>query len=168
MKVPDVRFTANEIIALQMLRSQIKLLKGTGLDAFVETALLKLAIFMPEKIRQRLDRFENLFLPAAKHTKSYESKYEEIETLAQAILMKRRCRMDYIRFYDYQEKKYTVDPLYFFEHRGGLYLFVRNVETGEIRSLEIKRVSRVKHTGESFEYPKDFDPQARHQGERCG
>jgi len=95
----------------------------------------------------------------SKFVKDYSGKEDLIGQLMDAIMKKEPCYTGYHSFYDDKGKNFRIDPLHFFENDGGLYILVNTTTFGDIRTLEVERIQDIKKTGESFEYPEDFDPE---------
>src|SRR5208337_2530530 len=57
-------------------------------------------------------------------------------------------------------KSYQVHPLKLFEHRGGLYIFVKLPKHDIIRILAVDRIKGAKLLDTVFAYPQDFDAEA--------
>ena len=160
MKVPDINLTLPEIISLYLLRSEASLLKGTELEKHTNSAFGKFSMFLPKDAFGKLDKIKALFVSASKFVKDYSGKEDLIGQLMDAIMKKETCFIGYHSFYDDKVKNFKIDPLHFFENHGGLYLLVNTTTFGDIRTLAIERIQKIKKTGDFFEYPKDFDPQA--------
>jgi len=159
MKVPDVNLTLLEIISLYLLRSESSLLKGTELERYTKSAFGKFSLFMPKDAFGKLDKIKALFVSASKFGKDYSGKEEIINQLMDAMLKNETCYLTYHSFYDDKIKSFKIDPLHFFENDGGLYLLVNTTSFGDIRTLAVERIEKIKETGEFFEYPKEFDPE---------
>jgi predicted DNA-binding transcriptional regulator YafY len=160
MKIPDIMLTLPEIISLYLLRSEANVFQGTELEAHMKSAFGKLGFFLPENAFDQLDRIKALFVPSSKLSKDYSGKEEIIEQLMDSMLKRQTCIVSYHSFKDDKVKGFKIDPLHFFESKGGLYLMVRATTFGDIRTLAVERIQEIKGTGLSFEYPKDLDPQA--------
>jgi predicted DNA-binding transcriptional regulator YafY len=160
MKIPDINLTLPEIISLYLLRSEASLLKGTELEKHTNSAFGKFSMFLPKDAFGKLDKIKALFVSASKFVKDYSGKEDLIGKLMDAIMKKETCYIGYHSFYDDKVKNFKIDPLHFFENHGGLYLLVNTTTFGDIRTLAVERVQHLKKTGESFEYPEDFDPEA--------
>jgi len=160
MKVPDINLTLPEIISLYLLRSEASLLKGTELEKHTNSAFGKFSMFLPKDAFGKLDKIKALFVSASKFVKDYSGKEDIIGQLMDAIMKKETCYIGYHSFYDDKVKNFKIDPLHFFENQGGLYILVNTTTFGDIRTLAVERVQHLKKTGESFEYPEVFDPEA--------
>ena len=160
MKIPDVYLTVPEIISLYLLRSEGSLLKGTELEKQTRSAFGKLAMFLPTDALSRLDKIKALFVSASKYVKDYSGKEDLIERLMDAMIKNETCRVEYHSFHDDKTKNFKIDPLHFFEKDGGLYILVNTTDFGDIRTLAVERIQKIGRTGQSFEYPKDFDAEA--------
>jgi predicted DNA-binding transcriptional regulator YafY len=163
VNLPDIRFTASELIALYLLKGDAKTYQGSGLAGNIESAFLKLNMFAPAGLTEKLDKLRSIFLLDAKMAKSYAGKEAIIDQLTDAMLENRTCYVFYHSFHDDSEKNFRIDPLHFFEHQGGLYIFVNATSFGDIRVLAVERILAVEPSGETFEYPEDFDPEEKLQ-----
>jgi len=158
LNLPDVKFTPQELIALFFLKGEAKTLKGCGLADNVQSAFSKISLFAPKGMAEKLDKLRSLFLLDAKMAKNYGGKEQIIDDLTEAMLASHTCKISYHAFHDDKHKSFKIDPLHFFEHQGGLYLFVNATSYGDIRVLAVERILKVEGTGEGFTYPVDFDP----------
>jgi len=163
VNLPDFKFTASELIALYLLKGEARTYKGSGLAGNIESAFAKLSMFAPAGMTEKLDKLRSIILLDAKMTKSYAGKEEIIDQLTDAMLENRTCYVSYHSFHDDTEKNFMIDPLHFFEHQGGLYIFVNATSFGDIRVLAVERIQAVEPSGEIFEYPEDFDPDEKLQ-----
>jgi len=118
-----------------------------------------MASFLSAKVRGNFERIGTLILPNRKLTKDYAGKESIIEKLTQAILSRRSCRVRYHSFSGNRIKSFTIDPLHFFENKGGLYLLVRTTDFDHIRTLAIERIEELTPTDQPYQYPTDVDPE---------
>ena len=160
MRVPDINLSLSEIISLYLLRSEASLLKGTDLEKHTHSAFGKFSMFLPGDALEKLDRIKALFVSASRFMKDYSGKEELVEQLMDAIMKKETCDIGYHSFHDDKLKNFRIDPLHFFENNGGLYILVNTSTYGDIRTLAVERIQNIKRTGESFQYPEGFDPEA--------
>mgnify|MGYP005637673911 CR=1 FL=1 len=160
MRVPDINLSLSEIISLYLLRSEASLLKGTDLEKHTHSAFGKFSMFLPGDALEKLDRIKALFVSASRFMKDYSGKEKLVEQLMDAIMKKETCDIGYHSFHDDKLKNFRIDPLHFFENNGGLYILVNTSTYGDIRTLAVERIQNIKRTGESFQYPEGFDPEA--------
>lgn len=159
IKVADLSLSMAEIVALYLLKGHGKLYRGTEIEANIERAFAKLDVFVPEGFAQRLEKVKTLIISADKFSKDYADKVDIIDGLTEAMLQQKTCSVRYHSFYDDKIKNYKIDPLKFFDWKGGLYLFARKTAYGHIRMLAVERIQKLETCRESFDYPDDFRPE---------
>lgn len=76
------------------------------------------------------------------------------------MLQQKTCHIEYYSFGDDKLKNFKIDPLRFFERNGGLYAFIRSTSFGGIRILAVERIQSISILDATFDYPKEFDPDA--------
>lgn len=159
INLPDVRLQLSEIIALYLLRAESSLYSGTEIESRADSAFSKLSQFVPQDFYAQVSKLSRLFVSPRKLSKDYTGKEEIIDTLTNAMLKNTTCVVSYFSFAANGNKKFRIDPLYFFESGGGLYLFVRVTRFQEIRILALERIQDMEMLDQGFEYPEDFHPE---------
>ncbi len=161
IRLPDIKFNPSEIIALYLLKSEATSYTGTNFADNIESAFAKIGLFVPKGVVEQLDKLKSLFLADRKMAKSLSGKEDIVDQLIDAMLANQTCYISYHSFHDDKEKSFKIDPLHFFEHQGGFYLFVNATSFGNIRILAAERIIHVTPTDETFTYPDDFDPEEK-------
>ena len=160
INIPDIQLSISEIISLYLIKGEEKLYRGTEIEKTINSAFQKIGMFLPDEAADQLKKIKTLFVPAAKFSKDYSGKEEIINQLTEAILQKKICLVTYHSFSDDKIKDFKINPLHFFEREGGLYIFAETTSYGDIITLAVERIKSLVITQDSFEYPKDFDPEA--------
>lgn len=160
LNVPNISLSLSEVIALQFVRSHVDIFEGTELERALSNVFSRLNMFVPDHVAEKLNRLNSLFVSANRFGKDYKGKEEVIDTLVGAMLEQKTCLVRYFSFSKNRITEFSIDPLHFFEHRLGLYLFMRSTKYRNIRVLAVERIEEVEVLGETFDYPKDFSPDA--------
>ena len=151
------------MISLHFIRGYTRFFKGTELAEDIDNAFEKISAALDPQFYKLLKRVRGLFIPTLKFSKDYttEAVQETINELTDAILGEVTCDVVYHSFSDGRVKKLRIDPLHFFEHNGGMYLFAQMTDFADIRILAVERFQSVEQTEEHFDYPEGFDPEER-------
>lgn len=157
------RLQKDELIALHFIRGYARFFKGTELAEDIDNVFEKISGSLDPKFHSLLDRVRGLFIPTLKFSKDYtgEEVSNIITDLTDAILGNITCTAVYHSFQDDRVRELRIDPLHFFEHNGGLYIFARVTDYDDIRMFAVERFKSVTQTEERFEYPEGFDPEER-------
>jgi predicted DNA-binding transcriptional regulator YafY len=152
-------FSLSELAALHFSRNMLSFLGGAPFAQDLESAFEKIRAALPEKSLPYLSRIQELFSARPDPWKDYSKKQEVIASLIDAILHQRQARIAYYSFNSRRTKSYTIDPYRLVYFRGGLYLYARAQEYGEVRTFAVERVQKIEVLDQGFELPKDFSPQ---------
>jgi len=135
--------------------------KATAIEKKTESAYRKIGVFVPGEPMRNLVRVRSLFGAAEKLGKEHTDKEEVIEGLSEAVLRKNTCRVRHRSFQQDKETSFRIDPLHFFENRGGLYIFARTTDFKHIRTLAVERILELTRTEDHFLYPVGFRPEEK-------
>jgi len=161
MQSPVMNITFSEVISLYLLKGEEKIYRGTEIEKTLNSAFEKIGTLVPANLLKQFSKIKTLFIASSKLSKDYSGKEDIIDSLTDAMLKQRTCYVKYHSFYDDKIKSFKIDPLHFFENKGGLYLFVNTTRFKEIRTLAVERIEELKITDASFRYPKGFNPEER-------
>jgi predicted DNA-binding transcriptional regulator YafY len=151
-------FTLAELAALYFSRNMLSFLGGAPFAQDVESAFAKIREALPARSLPFLSRIQDLFSARPDPWKDYSKKQDVIAGLIDAILHQRQARIAYYSFNSRRTKSYTLDPYRLVYYRGGLYLYARAAEYGEVRTFAVERVQGIEVLDQGFEIPPDFSP----------
>ena len=151
-------FTLSELAALYFSRNMLSFLGGAPFAKDLEAAFARIGEALPAKSLPYLERIQELFSARPDSWKDYSDKQDVIARLIDAILHQRQARIAYYSFHSKRTKEYTLDPYRLVYFRGGLYLYARAHEYGEVRTFAVERVQKMEVLEEGFEVPPDFNP----------
>ena len=151
-------FTLSELAALYFSRNMLSFLGGAPFAQDLESAFGKIGEALPKRSLPYLSRIQELFSARPDPWKDYSRKQDVIAGLIDAILHQRQARIAYYSFHSRRTKDYTLDPYRLVYYRGGLYLYARAHEYGEVRTFAVERVQKMEVLDEGFEIPADFSP----------
>jgi predicted DNA-binding transcriptional regulator YafY len=150
-------FSLAELAALYFGKNLMGFLGGSPFGSDLEAAFAKIREALPSRSLPYLARIQDLFAVRPEPWKDYSKKKDVIAGLIDATLHQRRARLEYYSLSSRRTKSYTVDPYRVVYHHGGLYLYARVAEYGEVRTFAVERIKRLELLEQSFEIPQDFD-----------
>lgn len=151
-------FTLSELAALYFSRNMLAFLRGAPFAQDLEAAFQKIREALPEKSLPFLSRIQDLFMARPDPWKDYSKKQDVIAGLIDATLHQRQATIAYYSFNSKRTKAYQVDPYRLVYYRGGLYLYARAHEYGEVRTFAVERIQKIEVLDQGFETPADFSP----------
>jgi predicted DNA-binding transcriptional regulator YafY len=149
-------FTLSELSALYFSKNLMSFLGGAPFAQDLEQAFEKIQEALPEKSLPYLARIQELFSARPDPWKDYSKKQDVIASLIDAVLHQRQARIEYFSFNSKKTKTYTIDPYRVVYYHGGLYLYARAHEYGEVRTFAVERFEKIEVLDQNFEVPKDF------------
>jgi predicted DNA-binding transcriptional regulator YafY len=150
-------FTLAELAALYFGKNLMSFLAGAPFAADLEAAFAKIREALPEKSLPYLARIQDLFWTRPEPGKDYSRKKDVVSSVVDATLHQKQVRISYFSFHSRRTKAYTLDPYRVVYYRGGLYLYARAHEYGEVRTFAVERIQAIEALDSSFEMPADFD-----------
>ena len=165
ISLPKIDLSLSEAIALFFMRGEASVFEGTDIEKQLETVFSRLKTFMPISLDEKIPRIQALLFETGSLSKDYADKEDIIEDLIDAILDRQTCYIKYDSFTRNEITQFAIDPLVFFKHHGGLYLFARATSFDETRVLAVERIKEITLTEKRFSDPEEFD--ARKVLENC-
>jgi proteasome accessory factor B len=150
-------FTLSELSALYFGKNMMSFLGGAPFAGELESAFAKIQEALPVKSLPYLQRIQELFLARPDPWKDYSQKQDTIAGLIDAILHQRQARIAYFSFNSKKTKTYTLDPYRLVYFRGGLYLYARAHEYGEVRTFAVERIEKIEVLDLNFKSQEAFD-----------
>jgi predicted DNA-binding transcriptional regulator YafY len=132
-------------------------LGGAPFAGDLEAAFGKIQEALPVKSLPYLQRIQELFLARPDPSKDYSRKQDTIAAIIDAILHQRQARIAYFSFNSKKTKTYTLDPYRLVYFRGGLYLYARAHEYGEVRTFAVERIEKIEVMDLNFKSQEAFD-----------
>jgi predicted DNA-binding transcriptional regulator YafY len=151
-------FSLSELAALHFSRNMLSFLRGAPFAQDLESAFEKIREALPPRSLPFLGRIQELFSARPDPWKDYSKKQDVINGLIDATLHQRQAQIAYFSFNSRRTKSYTVDPYRLVYYRGGLYLYARAQEYGEVRTFAVERIQKIEVLDQGFEVPADFSP----------
>jgi predicted DNA-binding transcriptional regulator YafY len=143
--------------ALYFGKNMISILEGAPFAQELESAFVKIQEALPVKSLPYLQRIQELFLARPDPRKDYSQKQDAIASVIDAILHQRQARIAYFSFNSKKTKTYTLDPYRLVYFRGGLYLYARAHEYGEVRTFAVERIEKIEVLDLNFKSQEAFD-----------
>lgn len=164
LSMPQVSLTPRESLVLYFLLSRDVIFADSEVEHDLASLKSKLAALLPATDstpfggRAALP-LASLFTSSPNGFKSYAGHDAILDVLLDSLEQLRALHVTYSSP-GARSKSYQVNPLKLFEHRGGLYLFVRIPKHDSIRILAVDRIIAAKLLDTAFAYPSDFDAEA--------
>jgi proteasome accessory factor B len=150
-------FSLSELAALYFGKNLLSFLGGAPFSDDLESAFAKIKEALPPRSLPYLTRIQDLFAARPQPAKDYSRKKEEIAGLVDATLHQKQVQVAYYSFNSKKTKTYLLDPYRLVYYHGGLYLYARAQEHGEVRTFAVERIERIQVLDTGFEMPKDFN-----------
>jgi predicted DNA-binding transcriptional regulator YafY len=149
--VPELRFAPTEVDALLLAAMQAQ-------AALPNAESLSSAIIKLKALAASPPGLDELFETWACGSKDYRAHEDRIAVLIEAILRRRRCRVQYRRPSRPEPKSYDFDPYRLLYVGGGLYVVGRVPAHTGTATLAVDRLLSVALSETAFEVDPAFDP----------
>jgi proteasome accessory factor B len=150
-------FSLAELAALYFSKNLLSFLGGAPFAQDLESAFAKIREALPAKSLPYLARIQELFSARPDPWKDYSKKQDVIAALIDATLHQRQVQIAYFSFNSRKTKSYTLDPYRVVYYHGGLYLYARAHEYGEVRTFAVERIQKIELLELAFQVPADFN-----------
>jgi predicted DNA-binding transcriptional regulator YafY len=150
-------FTLAELSALYFSRNLLSFLGGAPFAQDLESAFSKIREALPARSLPYLARIQELFSARPEPWKDYSKKADVIAALIDATLHQRKALIEYYSFASRRKKAYTLHPYRIVYYHGGLYLYARAEEHGEVRTFAVERIQKIEILDQNFDVPPDFN-----------
>jgi predicted DNA-binding transcriptional regulator YafY len=150
--LPRISLSRNEVRLMQFFLAHDAIFQGTQIYEDVQLLKRKLENFFPQKKKGASSNWtgSTVFVMPHNAVKSYKGKEHIIYTLIESASNTRSCNVTYNAFTKGSAKTYTVEPLKFIHHRGGLYIIVRIPRHDTIIALAIERIQAIEVSNKTF------------------
>lgn len=156
-KLGDVPFTPDEILALAFGEDLLRTLEGTVFHDSIRSALAKIRAGLGPELTEFLAELGGAFRVLPGPHKRYAEQRDVIATLNDAVLRRRRVRIEYRTGRTGQQRARALAPYHVWYHGGGLYVIGHDDLSGEIRTFAVDRIVSASKTDEPFEVAEEFD-----------
>jgi len=129
------------------------------IEKYINSAFFKINQGIPDSTIKLLEKINRLFISKTIPSKLYKGKEGIIQKLIEFMIKSESCLLKYHSFYDEKYKDIKIDPLHFFENKGGFYILARKTGLNDIRTLAVERIIDIQGTRKSFNYPEDIKPE---------
>ena len=165
LSMPQVSLTPRESLVLYFLLARDSIFADSEVEHDLASLKSKLAALLPAATAtpsggHTAMPLSSLFTCSPNGNKSYAGHDAILDTILDGLQQLRALNITYLSPKHETKKSYQVHPLKLFEHRGGLYLFVRIPKHNVIRILAVDRIKVAKLLDTVFAYPQDFDAEA--------
>lgn len=158
-----VQLSLLELVSLHFGRVLFDFLKGTGFAEDMDDALERISAWSGGGGADEgglVEHMDRKFMAVPEHAKDHTQDADMLDDILTALLRQNPVEALYARVGG-PVRTYRLHPYTLAHWRQGLYLFALDVDEGRVKTYAVDRFRAFSRTrGESFPYPKDFDPQA--------
>ncbi len=158
--LPALAFTPTEVMALIFSRGLLRPLRGTPLEASLETAVHKVASALPPQALGCLQQLDRTFTVGIGPHKEYRQHRESVDKLCRALEGRRTVQIRYRSLSRGKTTRREVDPYHLRYMAGGLYLIGYCHTRRDVRLFAVDRIRTVTITRHPYQVPLGFDVDA--------
>ena len=149
----------NEYLAMEMLKTNLSILKNTSIESDVENLTKKIEQILPDELflQATTAKFSNLLTNYSMGQYDYSGKNDIINKLIEAITKKRKCLVTYDSANTQKENKFYIEPEKLLSYHGGLYLIFYVRTQNEFWLLAVHRILKLEVFDEVFPNDHPFD-----------
>lgn len=152
-------FSEVEMTSLYFALNVLSPLKGTPLRQGLESVLQKIESSFGPRDRERYGDLIFTHIAKASPSKSHVRSAATLAAVSRACLEKRKVALAYRAGADEKPKSYLFHPYCLAYYAGELYTVGHSELRKAVRTLRVDRIERCSPSQESFERPRDFDPE---------
>lgn len=156
-ELPSVKLREGEAIALFLGQRLLMQCKGTPFEKFVQQAMAKVRVMLPQSIEVNLER---VLEAVSFHVEPLRGEEVEVaerwQALTQAIEDRKTVETDYYTASRRALSRRKIDPYHLRLFEGAWYCIGYCHERREVRTFALDRMTALQVTGEAFTVPDDF------------
>ena len=149
----------NEYLAMEMLKTNLSILKNTSIESDVENLTKKIEQILPDELflQATTAKFSNLLTNYSMGQYDYSGKNDIINKLIEAITKRRKCLVTYDSASTQKENKFYIEPEKLLSYHSGLYLIFYVRTQNEFWILAIHRILDLEVLDDLFPNDHPFD-----------
>ena len=149
----------NEYLAMEMLKTNLSILKNTSIESDVENLTKKIEQILPDELflQATTGKFSNLLTNYSMGQYDYSGKNDIINKLIEAITKRRKCLVTYDSANTQKENKFYIEPEKLLSYYSGLYLIFYVRTQNEFWILAIHRILDLEVLDDVFPNDHPFD-----------
>jgi predicted DNA-binding transcriptional regulator YafY len=156
-ELPSMKLREGEAIALFLGQRLLMQCKGTPFERFVQQAMAKIRVMLPQSIEVNLERVLD---SVSFHVEPLRGEEVEVaerwQALTQAIDDRRTIETDYYTASRQASSRRKIDPYHLRLFDGAWYCIGYCHERREVRTFALDRMTDLQVTGDTFIVPDDF------------
>lgn len=156
-RIPSPRLSATELMALAFSRNLMAPLRGTIIQASLNSALSKITAAIPSEAADYLHRLDRWFSVGLGPHKRYRDHRRTIDLLTEAITHRRTAQVRYFSAARNATSRREVDPYRLRYVDGGLYLIAYCHWRKDVRMFAVERIRSLTLTDHPYQMPLHFD-----------